>query len=204
MDYRAVLGFDTLEWSSSRACCQYARPGTSTEAHNTRNVWTLWETAITLTLTVDQCTILLRAPSPHPTWERSYPLEFAMGCSTGICELLCTPGRTSLGKYTITTGICCPAASWTCESIQSLEWNKRHSKRGEGRGPCLTLSHPQSISSPMTVLPLLANMYGIHNWVKFLKLPTSHASSPGGHILFPIEMIIWPLSLFLSFAWRML
>lgn len=49
-----------------------------------------------------------------------------------------------------------------------------------------------------------SQIYGMHNLVKFLRLPVSLSLRPGGHIFFSTGMIIWPPSLSPPLAWRVL
>ena len=79
-----------------------------------------------------------------------------------------------------------------------------HWKRGKKWGFWSSISHPQSASSCPTVLSPLANIYGIYNQVKFLKLPVSLFSRPGGEVLFSTDKIIWLPPLFPPLAWRTL
>lgn len=82
---------------------------TPAQVPNTAKVWKLRETVIVPTLTVDQCTMLLRIPSHRGKWSS---VGIAMGHPAGMGELLFTPEG---GEYIQPAlGFCCPAASWTC------------------------------------------------------------------------------------------
>lgn len=65
-----------------------ARLGTPAEIPHVVKAKYWWDTDTALPLTLHQSALLL---SPHHSWERPYLLEFTVGCSTGMGELLCTP-----------------------------------------------------------------------------------------------------------------
>ena len=69
-------------------------------------------------------------------------------------------------------------------------------KEGSRWGSWSDISHIQSIFSHLAMLPPPANIYGMYNQVRVLKLPTSLSSSPDGHILFLTGTIICLPSLF--------
>lgn len=78
-------------------------------------------------------------------------------------------------------------------------------KEGRKQGLWPGTSFPQFISLLLTVLLPQANMYGMHNQVKLLKLlPNSLFLRPGRNVLFSTGTIIWLLSLLPPLAWRML
>lgn len=103
-------------------------------------------------------------------------LEFAMGHSPKMGGLVCTVWVR--GNYSISTEIllsCCKMDLLKC-TIHGMECAPSEERR---YGSC-----PQSFSSGLTALPSPVNIHDMYNQVKFLKLPTSLSSRPGGHILF--------------------
>ena len=56
-------GSNTFEWSPVEPVVPYARRGMLARTTNTMQVWKSKETAIALSLTMDQCAVLLRTPS---------------------------------------------------------------------------------------------------------------------------------------------
>lgn len=119
--------------------------------------------------------MLLRTPSP-----------ILPGLSTGICNGTShrvgwiTPHPWVRGNYSVSTGIlsyCKP------ELLKHTVSRTEHTplKRAKG-GVLVWCIRSQSISSCLTELPALTNMYGMHNQGKFLKLPTSISWGPDRYI----------------------
>lgn len=102
---------------------------------------------------------------PHRAWDRRYLLGFAMGHPTEMGGLLCTPQPP---RGSLCPAVSCVGMHYTCNGTHTIE---RGEKVGSG------YAAPLSISSALTVLPPPASTDGMHNQIKFLKLP---ASSPQG------------------------
>lgn len=151
---------------------------------NTRKIWKLKERS--LTLTVDQCVMLLRTPSPIVP--RKYIIY-------GICNGIShrngwvTWHPWVRENYSNSTGIA--LLCWKLDLLKcSLpEMEPTPWKEGRTWGSWSGTSCPQPISSHLTVDDMAppAIMDDRHNQVKFLKLPTSLSSRPSGHILFSIS-----------------
>ena len=121
--------------------------------------------------------MVLRTPSPVTPGRGDQLLGFAIEHSTRMGE----EGPLNLhSRY--------PAASWACWDASNLQGKVPGWKRRRG-GLWSGVSCPQAFSS-LTAPPPLANVYGIYNQIKFLRLPTSLSSRPGGHVLFPTGTII--------------
>lgn len=116
---------------------------------NTVKTWKSQETAIAPNLTMGQCDMLLRTSSFMPG-KGGIGICNGMSYQDGWVNLF----PWARGNYSISTGIHCPAVSWTCWNVLYLEWNMRHWKRGEGGG--LGLAYP--VSSP-SFHNVHANMY---------------------------------------------
>ena len=119
---------------------------------------------------------------PLHALERNYLQEFAMRHTASMREKLCAP---AWGGITLSPlGSCWPG------EMQSTQNGTHAIKRREIIGVPVWISCPRSISLCLIVLSPLANMCGRHHEIKFLKLPASHSSRPGGHVLFSTGMII--------------
>lgn len=128
-------------------------------------------------------------------WERSYLLEFAMGCPAGMGELLQTTEWEEIAQ--------CPLGPIDLLQARTIEtlytWDGISTiKRGKKKSIPVLL---QSISSCLTMLSAPVNMYGRHNQLTFPRLPTYLSLRPGGHVLFS-TIIIYSPSLSPPLAWR--
>lgn len=120
---------------------------------------------------------------PGHTWEGHYLPKFAKGCPIGLGDLPGVPGWVRTTQS--------PRRFWKPDLLKCivLEWNTHHWKREDGGGPGLWYLLPSP--SPHTCQCCRSShMYGMHNQVKFLKLPTFVFSRAGGHVLFSTGMFI--------------
>ena len=126
----------------------------------------------------------------HHTLGKHYLLEFALGHPTWLSELLCEQELLSLHWD--------PIVLLQARPVECTIPGMKHAPLKQGRRWELRsgISCPQFNCLCLTVL-FPPNMYGMHNQVKFLKLPTSLSSRLGGHILFSTGTVTWLLSLFL-------
>lgn len=165
----------------------YARLGTTTDAANIEKVWKLREIAIALPLSVGQCNMLLRTSSAIMPgkggiyWNLEWDIHQAWYSNNSCFELWMR------GNYSVSTRIllsCCrlEMLKHTIPGIQHAPL-----KGGRREGSCFCT---QSISSCLTMLPPLENMYDMHNQVTFPKMPTCLSSRPGGYVLSPTVTII--------------
>lgn len=167
-----------------------AKLGTPAETTSAVKLWKSWETATVPTLTLDQWAMLLRTQSPITPWKGSIYWNLHWDIPPGWVN--CFVVR----NYSVSTGISLSCCKPDLLNALYLEWNMPHWKKGEGGSS--GLAYPAPTSAPHTWwCSSPANMYGMHNQVKFLKLPTSLSSRLGGHILFSTSTVIWLLSLFL-------
>lgn len=124
-----------------------------------------------------------------------------MGCPAGMDELLHTHGWGGTTQS--------PWDSVVLLQIGPVEMyyvrNGAHTIGGGEKVGVLFWHIPPPVYLLMSDrLPSPANMYGVYNEGRFLKLPTSPSSRPGGHALFSTGTLSLPLSLpsfhyFLSF-----
>lgn len=186
-----IFTFNTFEWVGPLV--PYARMRNTAEGADIEKIWKLRETAFALTLDIGQCDILLRIPSTvMPGKGVIYWICNGMSCWNGwIASNHWVRGNCSVSIRIPLT--CC----WL-ELLKHIIPGMEYAPRKEGMFLGVLVWHiPLPVQLLMPDNAASPDQYVRYdNQVKFLKLPTSLSSWPGGHILFSTGTIIWPLSLF--------
>lgn len=142
-------------------------------------IWKSWETAIVLTLTVDQYAILIRTPSPSMPERGIVYWYFQWDISSGWVSYF-----SPLENYSISSEI--PFAGHKLDFLKHSILVMEH----------IVLKEERMWMLWSGILSSLVNMYNIYNQLKFLKLPTFLSSWEVEHILLSISMFMCPLQCF--------
>lgn len=133
------------------------------EAHSIIKVWQIQGTATVSILTMNPHCYVAESTKSHHTWKRNCRLALAMGCPAWLGELLSTPRE----NYSVPTDmfLSCCKPDLLKHTILETKYAPSKERRKWGTG----LAYPVPSPSLHASLPP-ANIVGMNNWVKFLKL----------------------------------